>query len=63
MTWNWNLDNSPAGSFLLLVTATVSADGQAYEGTFISDSYDLDGHVIPELHAEGTVRGTRINVD
>jgi uncharacterized protein YuzE len=26
----------------------------------VTDSYDLDGNVVPELHAEGTVRGIRI---
>ena len=63
MTWNWNPDGTPAGTFLLLVTATLSKDGNVYEGTFVSDSYDTAGVVIPILHAEGTVRGTRIEVD
>ena len=52
-----------AGTFLLLVTATISNDGNVYEGSFLSDSYDTGGAVIPALHAEGTVRGTRIDVD
>ena len=63
MTWNWNPDGSKAGTFLLLVTATVSRDGNVYEGTFVSDSFDVDGNIIPDWHAEGTVRGTRITVD
>jgi len=63
MAWNWNPDGTPAGTFLLLVTATLSKDGNVYEGSFVSDSYDTGGSVIPALHAEGTVRGTRIDVD
>jgi len=63
MTFNWNTDGTVAGTFLLLVTATVSPDGRTYDGTFVSDSYDVQGTVIPALHAEGTVRGTRITVD
>ena len=63
MTWNWNSDGTVAGTFLLLVTATLSKDGNVYEGTFVSDSYDTAGVVIPALHAEATVRGTRIEVD
>ena len=63
MTWNWNPDGTPAGTFLLLVTATVGHDGSTFEGTFVSDSFDLSGNPIPDLHAEGTVRATRITVD
>jgi len=63
MTWNWNPDGSKAGTFLLLVTATVSPDGQSYQGTFVSHSYDTEGKVIPAFDAEGKVSGTRINVD
>jgi hypothetical protein len=62
MTWNWNPDGTPAGTFPL-VTASVSQDGRTYEGTFVSDSFDLQGNVIPALHAEGTLRGVRITVD
>ena len=63
MAWNWNPDGTVAGTFLLLVNATLSKDGNVYEGTFVSDSFDTGGVVIPALHAEGTVRGTRIDVD
>jgi hypothetical protein len=62
-TWNWNPDGTLAGTFLLLVTATVDKDGQTYKGTYLSDSFDLNGAPIPALHAEGVVRGERINVD
>jgi hypothetical protein len=63
LTWNWNLDGSKAGTFVLLLTATVDKGGKAFSGTYVTDSYDLNGNVIPELHAEGVVRGTRITVD
>jgi hypothetical protein len=63
MAFNWNPDGTPAGTFLLLVTATVSADGKTYEGTFESDSFDVNGIVLPDWHAAGSVTGTRITVD
>lgn len=63
VTWNWNEDGTVAGTFLLLVTATVDKDGDNYEGKFVSHSYDTAGSIIPSLDAEGTVRGTRIDVD
>jgi hypothetical protein len=63
VTWNWNLDGSPAGTFLLLTTVQVDPHGNTYSGTFESDSFDTDNNVIPEFHAEGTVTGRRITVD
>lgn len=63
VTWNWNPDGSPAGTFLLLTTVHLDVHGNTYTGTFVSDSFDTDNQVIPEFHAEGTVRGTRITVD
>jgi hypothetical protein len=41
----------------------VARNGKTYAGTFVADSYDLDGNAIPELHTEGTVRATRLHVD
>jgi len=63
VTWNWNLDNTLAGTFLLLETVTLSPDGSSYSDTFISYSFDTSGTVIPSLHAEGTVVATRITVE
>jgi hypothetical protein len=63
VTWNWNLDGSPAGTFLLITTVHLDEHGHAYAGTFESDSFDTDGNVIPDFHAEGTVTGRRITVD
>jgi hypothetical protein len=37
--------------------------GGTYVGTYVADSFDLEGNVIPEAHAEGRLRGTRIAVE
>jgi hypothetical protein len=63
VTWNWNLDGSLAGTFLLLETVTLDPKGNAFKGTYVSDSFDLDGNVIPALHAEGDVVATRITAN
>jgi len=61
--WNWNPDGTLAGTFVLWLTTTVDARGQTFSGTFVTDSYDLDGTVIPQLHAEGIVRSKRLTAD
>lgn len=65
VTWNWDPSQaSPfAGSFLLLMTVTVDKGGNTFSGSFVSDSFDTLGNIIPELHAEGTVSSERITVD
>ncbi len=64
LAWNWDPSGAPlAGSFLLLMTATVDPHGNTFTGTFVTDSFDTFGAVIPDLHAEGTVSGERITVD
>ena len=63
LTWNWNADGRLAGTFQLEVTLRLNRHGDAYTGTYVSDSFDLEHNVIPELHAEGVVKGTRIKVD
>jgi hypothetical protein len=62
-TWNWNPDGTKAGVFQLEMTVTVGRGGDTFEGTYVSDSFDLDGKVIPELHGEGVVRASRITAD
>jgi hypothetical protein len=62
-TWNWNPDGTKAGTFYLAMTITVDRGGDTYSGTYVSDSYDLNGAVIPALHGEGEVRGTRITAE
>jgi hypothetical protein len=63
MTFNWNADGTPAGTFLLEMTVTTDRRGNVYSGTYVADSFDLAGKVIPELHVAGNVRGVRITVD
>jgi hypothetical protein len=43
-------------------TVELARDGQTFSGRYVTDSYDLDGNVIPELHAEGVVTASRITV-
>jgi hypothetical protein len=62
-TWNWNPDGTKAGTFRLEMTVTVERGGREFAGTYVSDSFDVDGKRIPELHAEGVVSGVRITVD
>jgi hypothetical protein len=64
--WNWDISVTPAalaGVFVLDMTVELAAGGQVFSGRYVTDSYDVDGNVIPELHAEGVVTGSRINVD
>jgi hypothetical protein len=41
----------------------VQASPRGYAGTYAADSFDLQGNVIPEAHAEGRLRGVRITVE
>jgi hypothetical protein len=63
VTWNFDANGNLTGTFLLLQTVTVSPNGNAFAGTYTSDSFDLSGKVIPSAHAEGIVSATRITVD
>ena len=63
LAWNWDADGHLLGSFVLLATLTVERGGGQFSGTWTADSYDPSGTLIPELHAEGIVRASRITVD
>jgi hypothetical protein len=63
MTWNWDANGHLTGTFVMVVTLQVDRRGNSFRGTWSADSYDLSNNVIPELHAEGVVRATRITVD
>jgi hypothetical protein len=63
MTWNWDANGGFAGTFLLTVTLRLDRRGNSYTGTWAADSYKPDGTLIPELHAEGVARGTRITLN
>jgi hypothetical protein len=62
-TFNWDAEGNRAGTFVMLMTVTLDRRGHAFTGTYVADSFDLNGTVIPELHAEGAVRSERITVD
>jgi hypothetical protein len=62
VTFNWDAEGKLAGTFVLLMTVRLDRRGNAYAGAYRADSFDLAGKVIPELHVEGAVRGSRITV-
>ena len=62
-TFNWDAEGNRAGTFVMLMTVTLDRRGNTFAGTYVADSFDLSGAVIPELHAEGAVRSVRITVD
>ena len=63
MAWNWDAEGGFAGTFVMTMTLKLDAHGKSFQGTWVADSYDVDGNIIPELHAGGVARGTRIGVE
>ena len=63
VAWNWDAEGRLTGTFILLATLRLDHRGQRFEGRWSANSYDLANNLIPELHAEGVVRGTRVPVD
>src|SRR5690606_24983173 len=71
MTWNWSGEMNEAfgvpgthtGHFELELNFRLDERGKTYRGTWLAKNYDLAGNHIPELDAEGVVRGTRITAD
>jgi hypothetical protein len=61
--WNWNPDGTLAGTFLLSGTMRLDRRGDSFSGTWVSDSLDTAGNVIPELHFEGIARAARVEFD
>jgi len=64
--WNWDISVTPAalaGVFVLDMTVELGPGGHTFTGHYVTDSYDNDGNVIPEFHAEGLVTATRIRPD
>jgi len=61
--WNFDLAGKTTGTFVITETVTLTDKGSGYRGTFVADSFDLNGYLIPELHAEGLLVGTRLSVD
>jgi hypothetical protein len=60
MTFNWDDQGRSTGTFLLVMTVVLDRHGRVYVGRYASDSFDLQGNVIAELHVEGLVKGVRI---
>jgi hypothetical protein len=60
VTFNWDDQGRSTGTFLLVMTVRLDRRGRVFAGAYASDSFDLDGRVIPELHVEGLVKGVRI---
>jgi hypothetical protein len=61
--WNWNLEGSFVGIFVMEVTLKLDRRGASYTGTWSADNLTPSGEPIPGEHFEGIVRGTRITVD
>ena len=70
LTWNWNADGTLAGIFQLEVTLRLDRHGNAYAGTYVSDSFDLvqqrdpraarRGHREGHANQGGLTRGTGV---
>lgn len=63
VTFNWDANGQSTGTFQVLIHVQIDRSGRTYTGTFVSDSFDLQGVVIPGLHSEGRLRGVRIAVE
>jgi hypothetical protein len=63
MAWNWTEDGSFAGTFVMVVTVTIDRGGRTFSGMWAADSYDPDGTLIEDLHAEGVVEAARVTVE
>jgi hypothetical protein len=62
VTWNWNPDGTLAGTFVLNASVTLGPRGETYSGRYVTDSFDTNGTLLPDFHAEGAVNGQRIGV-
>jgi hypothetical protein len=63
VTFNWDANGQSTGTFQVVIHVRLDPSGRTYAGSFVSDSFDLLGNPIPELHSEGRLRGVRITVD
>jgi hypothetical protein len=63
--WAWNFDNlgNTVGTFILIENITLNDKGNGYTGTYVADSYDLNGNLLEDFHATGQLVGTRLSVD
>lgn len=63
VAWNWNADGTLAGTFELHFDVAIDPEGVSLEGSWSAKNYDREGNHLPELDAEGIVRGARITID
>jgi len=70
MTWNWSppdggfgVPGTFAGHFELEVTLTLDSRGRAFDGQWSAKNFDPSGEHIPDLDADGPIRGVRLTVD
>jgi hypothetical protein len=70
MTWNWSSDvggfgvpGTFAGHFVLEMTLRIDGSGNGFTGHWTARNFGLDGEHLPNLDAEGVVKGVRITVN
>src|SRR5262245_19179383 len=63
MAWNWDADGNFTGTFVMEVTLRLDNRRTRFTGSWSADNFDVAGNKLPDLHAEGVARGTRITVD
>lgn len=70
MTWNWSPDKGGfgvrgtfAGHFELQVSFSLDPSGRTFQGRWSAQNFDTTGKHLPDLDAEGVVRGVRLTID
>ena len=70
MTWNWSppdggfgVPGTFAGHFELEVDFDLDPNGRTFRGRWSAKNYDPSGEHLPELDADGVIRGVRLTVD
>jgi hypothetical protein len=63
VTFNWDQNGQSTGTFQVVIRIRLDRSGRTFTGSYVSDSFDLQGNPIPELHAEGRLRAARITVE
>jgi hypothetical protein len=61
--WVFDSNGIYLGRFDFAATLTMSDHDNHFTGTYTADQEDLSGNFIPDLHDEGTLKGTRFKVD
>ena len=62
--WTWDPSGLvPTGSFNLIETVYVGANGNSYHGTFDFRPYDMNGNFEPAGEHKGSITATRITVN